>query len=332
MNRTFNQTGSDCPVAYIAKSKQRLKQYEDTVYLKNGDEFEIELFNPSQSKVLARIELNKISIGPGIILRPGERVFLDRYVTEAKKFLFETYKVSGSNDQVKKAIENNGDVIVKFFKEDIYVANNITTNTYTFPERTIFGGPFYDSNIYGSGNSGGLKNLSNMTNLNNDIIGGCFPRSATKGFSGSNSTPTSAYSSSIPTMDFLDMDMEMERSVIQPASFSSFSSIDYAPEEKFRGIVDNPSKGRAKMSASTKLSKRSDEIETGRVEKGSKSDQTFKADYTKFEYTYSWKSEWKLLPESRKEITSDDIIVYCTKCGRKRRKGENFCPADGNKF
>lgn len=326
MNRTFNQTGSDCPVAYIAKSKQRLKQYEDTVYLKNGDEFEIELFNPSQSKVLARIELNKISIGPGIILRPGERVFLDRYVTEAKKFLFETYKVSGSNDQVKKAIENNGDVIVKFFKEDIYVVNNISTNTYTFPERTIFGGPFYDSNIYGSGNSGGLKNLNNMTNLNNDNIGSSFSRSATKCFSGFNSTPTSAYSSS---MDFLDMDME--RSVIQPASLSSFSSVDYAPEEKYRGIVDNPLKGRSKMSAST-LSKSSVDIETGRVEKGSRSDQTFKADYTKFEYTYSWKSEWKLLPESRKEITSDDIIVYCTKCGRKRRKGENFCPADGNKF
>lgn len=324
MNRTFNQAGSNCPVAYIAKSKQRLKQYEDTVYLKNGDEFEIELFNPTQTKVLARIELNKISIGPGIILRPGERVFLDRYVTEAKKFLFETYKVSGDNKEVKKAIENNGDVVVKFFKEDIYVANNITTNIYTFPERTIYGGPYFDTNIYGSGNSGGLKNL---TNFNNDNIGISFNgtnTSTTKGFSGASTLTSSSafYSSATPTMDFLDM----ERS-IQPTSFSS--SVDYAPEYKSRSIVSNQ---RSKMSASPTLSKKSNEIETGRIEKGSKSDQTFKSDYTKFEFTYSWKSEWKLLPESRKEITSDDLIVYCTKCGRKRRKGENFCPVDGNKF
>jgi hypothetical protein len=61
---------------------------ETTVYLNNGDEFEIELFNPTISKVMAKIDLNGISIGPGVVLRPGERVFLERYINEAKKFLF----------------------------------------------------------------------------------------------------------------------------------------------------------------------------------------------------------------------------------------------------
>ena len=113
-----NEKSGDCPAAFIA-NKQRLKQYNDIVYLKNADEFEIELFNPTQSKVLARITINNASIGPGIILRPGERVFLERYVNDPRKFKFETYAVNGNNSQVQKAIENNGDVKVEFFAEEI---------------------------------------------------------------------------------------------------------------------------------------------------------------------------------------------------------------------
>ena len=82
------------PVAYVTKGRQRVKQFSGhgngSVYLRNGDEFELELFNPTTSKVLAKISLNGKSLGSGIVLRPGERVFLERYFDEAKKFLFET--------------------------------------------------------------------------------------------------------------------------------------------------------------------------------------------------------------------------------------------------
>ncbi len=114
MNYTTTK-GWVVPQSFITKSKQRLKQHVDTVYLKNGDEFEIELFNPTQNKVLAKIELNGVSIGSGIVLRPGERVFLERYLDDAKKFLFETYIVNGNNNDVQQAIAKNGDVTVKFY-------------------------------------------------------------------------------------------------------------------------------------------------------------------------------------------------------------------------
>jgi hypothetical protein len=102
MNRriSINTIGLAVPQSFITKSKQRLKQQIDTVYLNDGDEFEIELYNPTQNKVLAKIEMNGNSIGNGIILRPGERVFLERYLDVAKKFLFETYVVNGNNDEV----------------------------------------------------------------------------------------------------------------------------------------------------------------------------------------------------------------------------------------
>ena len=137
MNYTTS-IGYAVPQSFITKSKQRLKQHIDTVYLNNGDEFEIELFNPTQNKVLAKIEMNGTCIGNGIVLRPGERVFLERYLDDAKKFLFETYIVNGNNEEVQKSISNNGDVVVKFYDEvkrqthtSPFVLNGSSTVTWT---------------------------------------------------------------------------------------------------------------------------------------------------------------------------------------------------------
>jgi hypothetical protein len=53
-----NFTVGTHPVAYITQNKQRIKQFGDNVYLSNGDEFELEIFNPTTTKVLAKIEMN----------------------------------------------------------------------------------------------------------------------------------------------------------------------------------------------------------------------------------------------------------------------------------
>jgi hypothetical protein len=111
-------SGVAVPQSFITKNKQRVKQYADTVYLENGDEFELELFNPTQNKVLAKIELNGTSIGSGVVLRPGERVFLERYLNEPKKFKYDTYFVDDNNPSVDAAIKQNGDVMVSFYDEE----------------------------------------------------------------------------------------------------------------------------------------------------------------------------------------------------------------------
>ena len=154
--------------AYIAINKNRIKVYrKDTkddgvVYLNDKETFQIELFNPTQGDVLAVISLNDIKIdGGGIILKPGERVFLDRYLTENKKFMFSTYMASGTNEQLKHALENNGRVKVQFYKENvrpIYVPTHI--NTYTNSAKTTFTN--FDNNIYI-----GLNNTSIGGNLYN---------------------------------------------------------------------------------------------------------------------------------------------------------------------
>lgn len=110
-------TGSAEPSAYIAVNRNRLKHYGEKVYLKDGTNFEIEIFNPKPIKILARIYLNNKPISSsGIVIRPGQRVFLERWIDEAKKFLFETYSIEDSIE-AKEAIVENGKVRVEFYDE-----------------------------------------------------------------------------------------------------------------------------------------------------------------------------------------------------------------------
>jgi Zn finger protein HypA/HybF involved in hydrogenase expression len=123
----YNQV-SDKPCAYITKDKQRVKQFGENVYLKDGSEFEIELYNGSRKTVLSKIKINGEFInGGGIVLRPGERIFLERYHDVPNKFKFETYTVDNSNE-TKNAIANNGDVEVLFYEEEDIIIGRLNNN------------------------------------------------------------------------------------------------------------------------------------------------------------------------------------------------------------
>ena len=106
------------PEAHITKSKNRLKLYSgSTVYLKDESTFEIELYNPKPVRVLAKISLNGLYIsGGGIIVNPGQRVYLERFIDEDRRFKFSTYEVEDS-DEARQAIEKNGEVRVEFYSE-----------------------------------------------------------------------------------------------------------------------------------------------------------------------------------------------------------------------
>jgi hypothetical protein len=125
------------PSAYITTGKQRLKQNGSNVYLNNGEEFEVEIFNPKSISVLAKIKINGNYLsGGGIIIKPGQRVFLERYLNEAKKFKFDVYEVNSSSKEVQEAIQNNGEVVVEFYDENVYLTNPTitlagTNNTWT---------------------------------------------------------------------------------------------------------------------------------------------------------------------------------------------------------
>ena len=264
MNRriSINTIGLAVPQSFITKSKQRLKQQIDTVYLNDGDEFEIELYNPTQNKVLAKIEMNSNSIGNGIILRPGERIFLERYLDEAKKFLFDTYVVNGNNQEVQQSIANNGDVVIKFYDEVKMSTYNVNSGTIT---------------------------------INNPNFGW-----------GSTTTGSPWYGNS---------------------TFTTSGTNTYYNSTLTSGIVNTSSVN------SDSVKKSSRQIETGRVEKGSDSNQSFRYDSSSFNSYPSTTNWWKIKPKSTQVITKDDLVTYCGECGSKRKKDTHkFCPQCGTKF
>ena len=235
--------GSKEPSAFITVRKQRQKQNGKNVYLHDRTEFEIELHNPTNDSILAKISLNGNRISnSGVVLKPGERVFLERYLDEDRKFLFETYEVS-DNKTNQRAIENNGLVIVEFFNKMLFT-NYGHLGGYTYLNNQL---------LYGSG--------SGIVNGNPTIFN-------TTGLGNSN-------------------------------------------------IIGNTSTSDAK-------------IETGRVEKGDKSDQEFGTSYEIFNTNVSWVKEWKILPFSVKDITTKDLVKRCGGCGTKVKDNYKFCPQCGN--
>ena len=293
MNRriSINTIGLAVPQSFITKSKQRLKQQIDTVYLNNGDEFEVELFNPTHNKVLAKIEMNGNSIGNGIIIRPGERIFLERYIDEAKKFLFETYVVNGNNEEVQGAIENNGDVVVKFYDEMIaptYYSSGSGTVTINNPAWINTGSPF----TYTTHNTLGV-NTFNPTSVTT---------TGTNAFYTSNSSLTSGTFSTSNTLLKNNGKRRISKNEV------TMDSMD---------INESPLRS----------------LETGRVEKGSNSDQSFTYDSSSFNSYPSTTNWWKIKPKSTQVVTKEDLVTYCTECGSKRKKDTHkFCPQCGTKF
>jgi len=287
-NVNLQSQRATAPTLFVTKGRQRVKQYDNNViYLKNGDEFEFELFNPTSFKVLAKISLNGKYLGEGLVLRPGERVFLERYFDEARKFLFETYEVDGNDSNVKKAIEENGKVEVEFYAE---YQPSFYSPTYTYypQEPWWYWNP---THIYVySSHTGGYVNPSTTVNYSN------------------NSTLTTSNTKFADGYTF--------------TSYSSGENISYMSNSVNENLNDVKA-GYASIAP----------IETGRVEKGSNSDQSFKYDNTSFNSWYTWKTEWKILPESRKGVVKEDLVVYCSNCGAKRKKSSFvFCPHCGTKF
>ena len=114
------------PGAWIVSPKDRgRKQIKSgKVFLKDGDEFEVELFNPLTVSVLADIKLNGQSISKtGLVIKPGQRVYLDCFIDDRKKFKFSTYEIENSGEALD-ATQNNGVLEVFFYKEDVITLDN----------------------------------------------------------------------------------------------------------------------------------------------------------------------------------------------------------------
>lgn len=271
------------PQAYLAVQKSRLKQYGSNYYLQNGTEFQIELFNPTQSNIAAAISINGVKQDFRFILKPGMRFFLDRFMNVDKKFLFETYNVESGNAEVEKAIAQNGKVEISFYKEK------------PMP-RAIPKGPILRSNFDTDYYKHRINLSGNLTNDNN-IVGNFFSSSSITNMPPVNSTFTSTFGDAAKFSSEVTMD-----SMFDARGVDFMDMANTPPPEK----------------------------ETGRVEAGSKSDQVFETVNMDFEYLPMTTVSFQILPLSQKPVEEGEVAMYCSLCGRRAKKGENFCPKCGN--
>jgi hypothetical protein len=249
------------PEAYVTKKKSRAKIYHNNNLFFNDEEtFEIELFNPKTNRVLAKIWLNEQEIsGSGIIVNPGQRIFLERFIDSNNKFVYKTYDIE-SDKQSLEAIRNNGDIEIKFYNEYF---NTNTFNDFPIFKPTIWYGT-KQSNPY-------VGNTSTISN----------------GYYGGNITYTS-----------------------NNVGFTSNTS----HQPKLFGTLSQ-----------------SKSIETGRIEKGESSNQSFETSYGSFN-TFSTKEiKYKILPMSSKPIEGKDLKKYCCECGKGLKDTFKFCPSCGTK-
>jgi hypothetical protein len=272
------------PTAQISMNKSRLKIYETTesegsvnvVYLNDKQEFEIELFNPTQNTIAASVSFNGgIESHQKLIINPGQRVFLERYLDTNKKFKFDTYEVDDNNSAVDNAIAKNGLVEIKFYNEIAQTyPGGFTTN---LPTWTYFGGSFRTPPNDNIGNSGSFGLTYGSTS------GNCC--TTFKALNNTTLTSTCSVGNS-----------ETTKSRIEPVS-------------------------RQKVK------------ETGKIEKGSNSNQKFDSSNKSFHHTPFETTRIRIMPASRRNFIKEDVKAYCTSCGIRQRKDNwKFCPKCGNKF
>lgn len=260
-----NQTKGYIPVkpnAWVVnpsdKGRKAIKN-NSKVYLQDGQNFEIELYNPLTESVLCDVKVNNSSVSKsGLVLRPGERFYLDCFIDSKKKFVFKTYEVENTEES-KSAIQKNGIVEVFFYKEETIDLKDWRKTLEPMIERHYYPvyypwyRPYYYPYYFGT----------TTTNLNN--TGGAY--TLTNGIVGTTTNTSNAYYSNIGDLTL--------------NSSSDMGSIS-------RNYTSN-------------------NIETGRIEKGDNSNQQFESVDMNFEKYHINSVIYQILPESQKPVETKEI-------------------------
>jgi Zn finger protein HypA/HybF involved in hydrogenase expression len=147
--------------ANITINRNRLKNYSSSFYLKDKTNFEIELFNPHPYPVLAKINMNGKPISTsGIIVNPGQRIYLERYIDSQEKFEFSTYEIDESPES-QAAISLNGNIEV-FFHYESYSGNVVYTGN---PVWTTYGSNTIGNNFYNASFTNSSSYLCSTSDL-----------------------------------------------------------------------------------------------------------------------------------------------------------------------
>jgi len=282
MNKTIYET-----MARLAVNKSLLKEYSNSsndriVYMNDGTEFQIQIFNPYSYTIGVAFSFNENNGNYNswneqlLVIKPGQRVWLERYLNDEAKLLFSTYEV-GNSKAAKEAIKLNGLVTIKFYKEKEQIK-------YQPCVATVWNG---------NGNTN--------------------------------------YCDAVQTFDFAPKTYCSQINVDASlgASINSITLCDAssATSQATSAVYTSASAATTNQPKTRSMSK---SIETGRIDKGSHSNQKFNSVNIDFEYYPFSTEKIQILPSSQKPVTASDLQkVYCSNCGRKLNTKYKYCPYCG---
>lgn len=293
MTRHTRVSASSDVYADISINRNRVRKQGKKIYLKDGIEFQIEFNNTSTRTYLARIKVNGNEISShGLVIRPGEHIYLERYLDSPRKFKFNTYEIPDTR-AAAKAIRENGLIEIDFYREAVPDPVRITRHHWPVYDWYVDPDPYkwvYRPSITFDGTSITLDSFSNDNTFES------YTSSTARGSSSGTNTVSNA------TSDVFDV--------------SSQAMHFMEPEAQQRATL--------RESVSKK--------ETGRVDQGSGSQQNLQTIDMKFEAGIAKSVMFHLLPVSeKKHYTSRDLRDYC-KCGRSKKRGWQFCPGCGEEL
>ncbi len=363
MKTTTNHYGTVTPMpeAHITRSKEknrgRLKIYStNTVYLEKGEEFEIEIFNPTTESILAKIEINgELIANTGLVLKPAQRVFLERYFDVDRRFKFDVYEVENweklkkesqeidanriqldkeltlrqqllglvTSQEEKNSIESRINELKTQTQEMRSLATELNQRSSSVQQATKFNGKvrilFYKEIKIVPLNSNYDWYGNSSLNINGILRSGMTDVKYRKSFT-PNSTNT-LYGSSFTTGTLNT----------SPSSLTS-SSNSFGDDMMFNSCSYNLSSSLTLDSVLSDETKSLNETkETGRIEQGSISNQKFETVNMSFEFWAFHTTEYTLLPTSEKPLEVKDLKKYCNQCGKKLHPSDNFCSSCGTK-
>lgn len=138
------------PTVHLTVGRNRRRAYGPNEYrLRDGEEYELEIHNTTRGTVGARVRVEGRPIGQTLlVLRPGERVYLERWMDRPQRFRFSTYEVDGSPES-QAATANNGRVTVEFFRENVFVPPPPQSPLWAATGPAYPGGSFYTVGVVG---------------------------------------------------------------------------------------------------------------------------------------------------------------------------------------
>lgn len=179
-----NNYGLVYPSCEILVNGQKRKFYgknKNKVYLNNGDEFQLKVYNPLSERFGFQLKMNGFDTDNGLlIVNPGQTAIIERFIGTNRKLKFTTYVVDKNNPQTKQAIKDNGRLEVIFWNEyksnytvQPYIPYNPITTIPYIPYVPITPYPYhyYPNNYWytSSGTGNGTTTFRTTTNLTSNV-------------------------------------------------------------------------------------------------------------------------------------------------------------------